>query len=64
MVAVVHDLGSNMRASLRAHTLQLCVNEGFKIPSIAGLLSAGRKLVGHFRHSSKATVPEMKDRDR
>ena len=55
MVAVVHDLSSNMRASLRilggdadwssvecaAHTLQLCVNEGLKIPSISGLLSAG-----------------------
>lgn len=70
VVAVVHDLGSNMRASLRilngesdwasvecaAHTLQLCVKEGLEIPNIANLLSASRKLVGHFRHSSKATA--------
>ena len=70
VVAVVHDQGSNMQASLRilndesewasvncaAHMLQLCVNEGLQIPSIAALLAAGRKLVGHFKHSSKATA--------
>ena len=66
VVAVVHDQGSNIQASLRilhddsgwasvncaAHTLQLCVNEGFQIRSIAALLAAGRKL----KHSSKATA--------
>ena len=70
VVAVVHDQGSNMQASLRilsdelewasvncaAHTLQLCINEGLQIPSIAALLDAGGKLVGHFKHSSKATA--------
>ena len=70
VVAVVHDQGSNMQASLRilhddsgwasvncaAHTLQLCVNEGLQIRSIAALLASGRKLVGHFKHSSKATA--------
>ena len=69
-MAVVHDHGSNMQASLRilhddsgwasvnyaAHTLQLCVNEGLQLPNIAALLGAGRKLVGHFKHSSKATA--------
>ena len=62
VVAVVHDHGSNMQASLRilhddsgwasvncaAHTLQLCVNEGLKMPSVAAFLAVGRKLVGHF----------------
>ena len=70
MVTVVHDQGSNMQAFLRilhddsgwasvncaAHTLQLCVNEGLQIRSIAALLASGRKLVGHFKHSSKATA--------
>ena len=39
-----------------AHILQLCVNEGPQIPSIAAHLAAGQKLVGHFKHSSKATA--------
>ena len=68
VVAVVHDHGSNMQVFLRyfdsgwasvncvAHTLQLCINEGLQLPSIAALLGAGRKLVGHFKHSSKATA--------
>lgn len=70
VVAVVHDHGSNMQASLRilhddsgwasvncaAHTLQLCVNEGLQLPNIAALLGTGQKLVGHFKHSSKATA--------
>ena len=41
---------------LHIRTLQLCVNEGLKMPSVAALLAAGRKLVGHFKHSSKATA--------
>ena len=66
----MYDQDSNMQASLRilsdelewanvncaAHTLQLCVNEGLQIPSIAAHLPAGQKLVGHFKHSSKATA--------
>ena len=70
VAVVIHDHGSNMEASLRilhdnsgwasvncaSLTLQLCVNEGFKISSIVALLAAGQKLVGHFKHSSKATA--------
>ena len=71
VVAVVHDHGSNMQASsyrilhddsgwasvnCTAHTLQLCVNVGLQLPNIAALLRTGRKLVGHFQHSSKVTA--------
>ena len=70
MVAVVYDQGMTCKRPLgysvmhwngqgvncAVHTLQLCVYEGLQIPSIAALLAAGRKLVGHFKHSSKATA--------
>ena len=73
IVAVVHDQGSNMQACFRnmktehgwetvkcaAHCLQLCVEDGLKINSIARLLGACRKLVSHFRHSTTATAALM-----
>ena len=39
-----------------AHCLQLCVEDGLKINSIARLLGACQKLVSHIRHSTTATA--------
>ena len=39
-----------------AHRIQLCVEDGFKISAIAQLVSASRKLVSHFKHSTAATA--------
>ena len=39
-----------------AHCLQLCVEDGLKINSIARLLGASQKLVSHIRHSTTATA--------
>ena len=39
-----------------AHKLQLAVNEGLQINTITQAVAATRKLVGHFKHSSLATV--------
>ena len=36
-----------------AHSLQTCLKYGFNLTTIAALVSAGRKLVGQFRHSTK-----------
>ena len=38
-----------------SHTLQLCVQDGIKVGPIKDALAFGRKLVGHFSHSSMAT---------
>ena len=38
-----------------AHCLQLCVNEGFSIITIAQALAATKTLVKHFHHSALAT---------
>ena len=43
------------RVSCFAHTLQLAVNDGLKHASVSKALGAGRRLVGHFSHSSLAT---------
>ena len=34
-----------------AHTLQLCINSALDVPALQRVLSACRKLVGHFKHS-------------
>ena len=47
--------GSSTSIVCVAHRLQTCLKYGFDLPAIATLVSAGRKLVGHFRHSTKAT---------
>ena len=38
-----------------AHTLQLAVKEGLKVPAVAQLLGRCRKIVGHFKHSYVAS---------
>lgn len=38
-----------------AHTLQLCVKDSLKFEVIEYLLEKSRKIVGHFKHSSKST---------
>ena len=70
MISLVHDQASNMKAASRklqdeikgfegilcaAHRLQTCVTHALSAPAVSSLLSACRKLVGHFRHSTKAT---------
>ncbi len=59
--AIVHDNAANavLAADLSgwphfgcvAHTLQLSIKSGLDIPVISRLMSASRKLVGHFKHS-------------
>ena len=68
---VVHDTAANAElagnlmsldwenADCVAHKLQLVVNEGLQIPAIARAIAAGRKLVGHFKHSTLATSELM-----
>ena len=63
LLAVVHDQCSNMQLagemlcelsgncqslSCAAHCLQLCVEEGLAISSIAQAIGAAKKLVSHF----------------
>ena len=38
-----------------AHCLQLCVEDGLKVNTIARLLGVAQKLVSHFKHSTVAT---------
>ena len=38
-----------------AHRLQTCLRWALDVDDIASVVAAGRKLVGHFRHSAKAT---------
>lgn len=35
-----------------AHSLQLSVNAGLKVPHVGEVLSKGRRIVGHFKHSA------------
>ena len=67
--AIVHDQGSNFQRAghllqddkqwksmnCAAHCLQLCVNEGFSINTIAQGLAAAKTLVKHFHHNARAT---------
>ena len=77
LLAVVHDQCSNMQLagemlcelsgncqslSCAAHCLQLCVEEGLAISSIAQAIGAAKKLVSHFRHSALAAIIELKKR--
>ena len=62
--AIVHDNASNITLAVQnlgwqsvpcfAHTLQLAVNKGLEVSQINKLASVGRKIVGHFKHSSLA----------
>lgn len=67
---VVHDTCANAKLAGRllfdlhgwasvqcaAHKLQLAVNKGLQINTIARAIAATRKLVAHFKHSSLATT--------
>ena len=65
LVAIATDNASNMgiackelgvfQVSCFAHTLQLAISDGLKLPQIARTLGAARKLVCHFSHSLMAT---------
>ena len=65
LAAFVTDNGSNMirafnllgwpRVCCFSHTLNLAVEEVFKIPAVSKALARLRRLVSHFHHSVKAT---------
>uniref|UniRef100_H3B7L0 HAT C-terminal dimerisation domain-containing protein n=1 Tax=Latimeria chalumnae TaxID=7897 RepID=H3B7L0_LATCH len=66
ITACVHDNASNMvltnTALLEwesnpcfAHTLQLAINDGFKVSSINRVVGAASRLISHFHHSPVAT---------
>ena len=44
-----------IRVSCFAHTLQLAVKEGLKVPAVVEILARCRKIVGHFKHSCVAS---------
>ncbi len=66
VMVVSHDQASNMKAAMdilleecnwkslncAAHCLQLCILAGFSISTIDRLLSAAKKIVTHFHHST------------
>ena len=67
--AIVHDQGLNFQRAgyllqddmqwksmnCAAYCLQLCVNEGFSISTIAQALATAITLIKHFHHSARAT---------
>ena len=65
LVAVIHDNGPNVVSAMTlgnfphlsclAHTFQLVVKEGLESKNILNVISLCRRLVGSFKHSSKAT---------
>ena len=66
LTGLVTDNAANMRLAgtmlgvlhwmCFSHTLQLCIQEGLKIPTIKTAISRGSSLVGHFNKSSTATA--------
>lgn len=65
IAATVHDNGSNINLAMNflddwpdqrcfAHTLQLAIGAGLKIPAIAQMLGAARRLAAHFKRSTVA----------
>uniref|UniRef100_A0A8C5H0M9 HAT C-terminal dimerisation domain-containing protein n=1 Tax=Gouania willdenowi TaxID=441366 RepID=A0A8C5H0M9_GOUWI len=66
IVACVHDNATNVTVATSrhleweshrcfAHTLQLAVNDGFKLNSIANVVGGASRLVSHFHHSTVAS---------
>ena len=69
VTAIVHDQCSNMELSgdiseeefsseslsCVAHRLQMCIEEGLSVTTIARAIGAAKKLVEHFRHSALAS---------
>ena len=53
---LLFDLHGWASVQCATHKLQLAVNEGFQINTIARAIAATRKLVGHFKHSCLATT--------
>jgi hypothetical protein len=51
-----HECNTWEHVPCAAHTLQLAVRAGLKIEAVDELLTACRRIVSHFRHSSRATV--------
>ena len=59
MQVAARELASQLHCypiSCAAHRLQLCINEGLGIPVLTKAIAASRRLVGHFKHSSRATA--------
>ncbi|XP_078495159.1 LOW QUALITY PROTEIN: E3 SUMO-protein ligase ZBED1-like [Ciona intestinalis] len=65
--ATVTDNGRNIKKAVDllddwtqlscfVHTLQLCVKAGLDIPAVSRMRVGARRLVNHFKHSSKATA--------
>lgn len=66
--AILRDNAQNMEKAMRdaalpslpcmAHTLQLVVSEGvLSQQSISDIISSGRRIVGHFKHSPVSLLP-------
>jgi hypothetical protein len=53
MCSCARQFSSSFHVPCAAHTLQLAVNSGLKIQAIENVLEKCRKLVGHFKHSTK-----------
>lgn len=72
VVACVHDNGTNITVATSrllewdshrcfAHMLQLAINDGFKLNSIAQVAGGASRLVSHFHHSTVASVALKKE---
>ena len=65
VAGITHDIAHNIVAALEllpwshmpcfAHTFQMAVKEGLKVPPIEVLLARCRKVVGQFKHSCVAS---------
>ena len=60
---VQHELQSHQWQSVvcAAHRLQTCIRYALEVDEVTSTISCARKLVGHFRHSAKATMALMKE---
>ncbi|KAJ8342717.1 hypothetical protein SKAU_G00326450 [Synaphobranchus kaupii] len=74
VIACVHDNATNIVVANHrllewesvpcfAHTLQLAINDGFKATAISRLIGTCARLVGHFHHSTVATVALRKKQE-
>ena len=48
-------LGGYTRLGCFSHSLQLCINDGMKQPTVAKAVATAKRVVGHFSHSNVAT---------
>jgi len=59
MQVAARELATQLRCypiSCAAYRLQLSINEGLGIPVLTSAIAASRRLVRHFKHSSRATA--------